>query len=70
MGMDKIIAGDFVVVSFHNAQLSLARSATVIHVPIATGDSWVFRDGTHLHYVSEGCTITRVDAALGADDGR
>ena len=48
-------------VNFIGAQLTLCSRAVVVHVPVATGDSWTFRedDGT-THEVSEGCTITRL----------
>lgn len=57
--LDEINDGDQVVVNFNNAKLTLCHG-TVIHIPVATGDSWIIRedDGT-LHYISEGCTITK-----------
>lgn len=59
MNPDKIEVGDIVVVNFNNAQYTLCSRAIVLYVPVATGDSWIFKDSIgKLHYVSEGCTIT------------
>ena len=55
--------GDYVSVNFNNAQLTLCHIARVKYIPVATGDSWIFEDkatGT-IHYVSEGCTISKVE---------
>ena len=60
---NEIKAGDVVQVDFNNAQVTLCLKATVVRRPCATGDSWIFRDGDFLHYVSEGCTVTMRDAA-------
>lgn len=58
---EKIELGDKVSVNFHGAQTTLLHKAEVLHIPQATGDSWIFRGipscGTDIHYVSEGCTI-------------
>ncbi len=53
--------GDKVIVNFNGAQITLCHEAEVLYVPCATGDSWHFRDlkTGELHYVSEGCTITK-----------
>lgn len=53
--------GDLVHVDFNGAQLTLCHEAEVLYMPCQTGDSWVFRDTAtgDLHYVSEGCTITK-----------
>ncbi len=58
---DKIEIGDKVHVNFNNAQTTLCREAIVMYIPGATGDSWIFKDCNtkHLHYISEGCTITK-----------
>ena len=58
---DTIQEGDIVQVDFNNAQITLCRDAVVIHVPVATGDSWVFeaRDTGYTYHVSEGCTVSR-----------
>ena len=58
---DKIEKGDVVRVNFNNAQVTLCESATVLYTPCATGDSWIFKDNKtgEIHYVSEGCTITK-----------
>ena len=59
--MDKIIIGDLVKVSFHNAQFTLSECAVVLQIPCATGDSWIFKDKITgaIHYVSEGCTVSK-----------
>lgn len=67
---DKIEVGDFVSVHFNTAQLTLCRKAIVLHIPSATGDSWIFKQikdyeferdkAPIIHYVSEGCTITLI----------
>lgn len=53
--------GDTVRVDFNGAQLTLCFRAEVLHKPQATGESWQFRnlDTGAIHYVSEGCTITK-----------
>ena len=53
--------GDTVTVNFNNSQVTLCKDAIVWRIPCATGDSWVFEDRQtkQLHYVSEGCTITK-----------
>jgi nicotinamidase-related amidase len=58
---DYIKEDDTVRIDFHGAQTTLCVKATVLHVPIATGDSWIFRDQntSQIHYISEGCTITK-----------
>lgn len=58
---NKIENGDSVTVSFNGAQYTLCSIAEVLHVPCATGDSWIFKDIEHdvIHYVSEGCTVTK-----------
>jgi len=58
----EIKRGDTVEVTFHNAQITLCHRAVVHYAPCATGDSWIFIDiDTGLvHYVSEGCTITKL----------
>ena len=57
----QIEKGDTVTVNFYNAQTTLCHSAEVIYKPCATGDSWIFKDlqTGDVHYVSEGCTITK-----------
>ncbi len=52
-----------VSVNFNNAQVTLCHRATVIAIPAATGDSWVFEDldTGRVHYVSEGCTVTIIE---------
>ena len=59
--MDTIKKGDRVVVNINNAQMTLTRDAEVLHMPCATGDSWIFKawDTREIHYVSEGCTVTK-----------
>jgi len=70
---EKIEKGDIVKVHFHGAQITLTHRATVLNVPCATGDSWIFKsESGQLYYVSEGCTIelivkyNRVNDALAA----
>lgn len=60
----KIDVGTIVSVNFNNSQYTLCSEAEVLHIPCATGDSWVFRDlkNGQVHYVSEGCTITHYEA--------
>jgi hypothetical protein len=57
----QIQVGTYVSVHFHASQFTLCEKAEVMHVPIATGDSWIFKDlhTNDIHYVSEGCTITK-----------
>lgn len=59
-----IAVGDVVRVDFNNAPLTLCHRAEVLYVPCATGDSWHFRnlDTGAIHYVSEGCTVTKAGA--------
>jgi len=57
----KISVNDVVRVNFNGAQTTLCKSAEVLSIPYATGDSWIFRDldTREIHYVSEGCTVTK-----------
>ena len=65
---NEIGLGDIVKVDFNNAKLTLCGNAEVLHIPNATGDSWVFQENLdvgqpdilELYYVSEGCTITLI----------
>ncbi len=63
---EEITVGDLVRVNFNNAQFTLGKLMTVLYKPCATGDSWIFRDelsdppNKTIHYVSEGCTITKL----------
>ena len=60
MNPNEINVGDIVSVNFNSSQYTLCKEAEVIRVPVATGDSWVFKTDTGtIHYVSEGCTITK-----------
>lgn len=61
MNNDRIELGDLVHVEFNNAQITLSNEAKVMYVPLAVGDSWIFKDLNtgFLHYVSEGCTISK-----------
>ena len=65
-----IQTGDLVSVNFNNAQLTLCRRAVVDYTPCATGDSWKFTDlDTGItHYVSEGCTISKIIEPTGSDE--
>ncbi len=60
---DFIKVGDCVSVNFNDARLTLCHRAVVEHIPVATGDSWVFKDNdtNQIHYVSEGCTISKIE---------
>ena len=60
---EKINIGDTVHVDFNGAQMTLCHSAILLAMPCATGDSWIFKNNqtNEIHYVSEGCTITRKD---------
>jgi hypothetical protein len=53
--------GDTVRVQAHGSQTLISERATVLHIPIATGDSWQFedQDNGNTIYISEGCTITK-----------
>lgn len=57
----QIKIGDVVSVGFNNAQSTLCHKAEVKASPAGPGDSWVFVDleTNDVHYVSEGCTITK-----------
>jgi hypothetical protein len=59
MDENRIQVGDLVQVNINSAQITLAGRAAVVHMPQATGDSWVFRnsDTGELIYCSEGCTV-------------
>jgi len=62
--------GDIVQVDFNGAQITLCRNAMVIYKPVATGDSWIFKDpvtGFEYH-VSEGCTISKKLESLRGND--
>lgn len=58
---ETIEVGDRVAVNVHNGQFTVAHRAEVLYKPCATGDSWHFKcmDTGAIHYVSEGCTITK-----------
>lgn len=59
---ERIQEGDVVRVDFNGAQFTLSSRATVLHVPVSTGDSWIIKDAATnaLTYISEGCTITKL----------
>ncbi len=60
MAKYEIEVGDFVDVIFNCSKVKLGGSMEVIYKPQATGDSWIFKDdANNIHYVSEGCTITK-----------
>lgn len=56
---DKIKVGDIVDVLCVRGELTY--NATVLHVPQATGESWVFRtfENGNILYVSEGITVIK-----------
>ena len=56
-----IILGDIVSVNCYNGMSTISHKAEVLHIPVATGDSWIFKDlgtGT-IHYISEGITVSK-----------
>ena len=59
--MNQIRESDIVCVNFNNVQYTLCKRAKVLHIPCNTGDSWQFEDldTGSIHYVSEGCTVTK-----------
>jgi len=58
--MSELKEGDRIVVNFHNAAFTLVGDGELISMPRATGDSWVVKDAKGvIHYISEGCTITK-----------
>ena len=58
-GLKMIRVGDKVAVNFNSAQFTLCHG-TVCSIPCATGDSWIIEaDDGDVHYISEGCTITK-----------
>lgn len=71
MNINTIEAGDIVGINFNNAGYTLTRAAEVLYIPVATGDSWIFKDldcnPPKIHYISEGCTITLMEKASGKD---
>lgn len=60
---DFIKVGDCVAVNFNSSMITLCATAVVEYIPVATGDSWVFKDDNtgQIHYVSEGCTISKIN---------
>ena len=62
MTNNRIEVGDVVSVNFHNIQFTLCFRAKVEYVPCSMCDGWIFRDvnTNEIHYVSEGCTITKI----------
>ncbi len=61
MNRNRIKEGDTVTVNFNGSQVTLCRSAKILNIPNATGDSWVVEDSDtgYIHYISEGCTISK-----------
>ena len=69
----KIRVGDVVRVDFNNAQNTLCYRAIVLNIPCAVGESWHFEelDTGNIHYVNEGCTITKfIDKHIEKDKER
>ena len=63
---DSIQVGDIVRVDFNNAKTTLCFNATVLGYPYGVGDSWAFKSNEEANkgtvfFVSEGCTITRLE---------
>ena len=67
-----IQAGDIVHVDFNGSQYTLCNKAEVMYIPCCAGDCWIFRDVEtgHIHYVSEGCTVTKFKDQKGCKDGK
>ena len=63
MSPEKIEIGDIVQVDFNCSQHTLCHRATVLYVPCAVGDSWIFKDNDtgDICYVSEGCTLVLIE---------
>jgi len=57
--------GDIVTVNFNNAQITLCHRAEVIYKPYASDDCWIFKELStgDVHYVSEGCTVTKKEGS-------
>lgn len=67
---NRIQQGDIVSVDFNTAGeagINLVSRGVVEWVPCATGDSWIVveQPSGRVHYISEGCTVTKL-AARGA----
>lgn len=65
-----ITVGDIVSVHVHAGQYTISHEAEVLYIPCATGDSWIFKDlyTDDIHYVSEGCTVTKEPNRNNGDD--
>ncbi len=64
MDPDKIEINDIVSVNFNNSQFTHFSRATVLYIPCATGDSWIFKSCAAvptISYISEGCTVTLLE---------
>lgn len=61
MDRNRIEIGDIVSVNIHGAQITISHRAKVMYKPFSTGDSWIFEDMDNgdIHYISEGCTVTK-----------
>lgn len=66
MNDSKIETRDTVRVNFNTGQYTLCNAATVLYMPTATGDSWIFKDcdNNEIHHVSEGCTVTLIKKSV------
>lgn len=53
--------GDTVSVNVNGGMSTISHSAELLHMPVATGDSWIIRDVAtgDVSFISEGCTITK-----------
>ncbi len=69
MSRARIKEGDIVHVDFNCARHTLCHRAEVLHIPAATGESWIFcdLDTEQTHYVSEGCTISLLEGRTEPD---
>ncbi len=64
MYQDRIAVGDIVKVDVNGAQLTVLSRAVVLYTPLATCDSWGFKDsdtGRIVYISTKGCTITLLE---------
>ena len=57
----QIQEGDIVKVKYYSQMWTLTDNGKVLNVPVSTDDSWIIEDMDtgDIHYISEGCTITK-----------
>jgi len=63
MEKKEIVVGDIVRVNFNNLQFTFIDRGEVRNIPSAIGESWIIYDidDGRVHYISEGCTITKLE---------